>query len=226
MTVVPPATAPVSPSIIAGLLLTALPHQRAFGLPCYSVSQVLDASEPGSSAAYEVKARLEALLPTLRLPRGRPCKPAPAPAPTTVTADLLQFVYDHPGCVSGGEARRNYSDAFRLFILDQLQEHREVDLQALADAAQVPLGTLKDWLRGGNRGLQPAPRSKRPPPEQRSSQVQTVLAEYKRWEGNFTSFCDHVQFHHRLPFGSTLIGSILRSHGVRTPKTRQGRSRG
>ena len=66
MHTIPTQAAPVSTSI-AALLLTALPHLKANGLTAPTTSQVLDSLGVSRSRAYELKARLEALLPTLVL---------------------------------------------------------------------------------------------------------------------------------------------------------------
>jgi hypothetical protein len=53
----------------------------------------------------------------------------------------------HPGSVHREQARQRCSDEFRYFIVALRLTHATVDLEAFAAAVQVPLGTLKDWLR-------------------------------------------------------------------------------
>ena len=43
-------------------------------------------------------------------------------------------------------------------------------------------------------------------------------------EGSFVAFCDHISFNLRIPYGRTLISSILELRGERTPRRRPGRS--
>jgi len=55
--------------------------------------------------------------------------------------------------------------------------------------------------------------------------VQTVLVQWSGWCGdNFTSFCEHLQQHHGVPFGRTTLTSILEMAGERLPNKRRGRS--
>ena len=57
------------------------------------------------------------------------------------------------------------------------------------------------------------------------AQIETVLAAWRAWHGNFSAFCAHIRRDHRLDLGDTLIASILFEHGARTPVRRSGRSR-
>ena len=93
---------------------------------------------------------LVGLLPTLTRARGRPAKPPPPPptdAGAAVTRAVLGYVTQHAGCVQHGQDRQHYSDGFRHFIVDLRSKHTTLDVEAFAVAANVPLGTLKDWLR-------------------------------------------------------------------------------
>jgi hypothetical protein len=142
-----------------------------------------------------------------------------------ITRTTLEYVSHHPGCVVAGDGRRRYSVDFRQFLLELFAAHRDIAIEDFANASTVPLGTLKDWLRGGTEGLQPADAKKATfDLGVRGPQIETVLAEWGRWKGPFTAFCDHVQLHCRIPFGRTLISTILEAHGVRTRQRRPGRS--
>ena len=88
----------------------------------------------------------------------------------------------------------------------------------------MPLGTLKDWLRGGAADVETPGRAIPPPPDPRGPQLQTLLFEWRGWEGSFVDFCDHVQINCRLPFGRTLIADILEAAGERVRQRRNGRS--
>ena len=218
----------VSPTTDAALLLAAVPRLRALGLPHPTARQVFKATGMGRSRAYEIRAHLEAWLRNLERPPGRPSKPGTNES-TVVTPHImrkvLEYVCHHPGCLVAGDGRRRYSVAFRHFILELLESHRDVTIEDFAGASTIPLGTLKDWLRGGNEGLQPAEQEKATLNLGcRGPQIETVLAEWNQWRGSFTAFCDHVQLHCRIPFGRTLIRSVLEAHGVRTRKRRPGRS--
>jgi hypothetical protein len=217
----------VSPTTDAALLLAAVPRLKVLGLPHPTAKQVFEATGVGHSRAYELRAHLEARLRELARTPGRPSKPDSA-EPAVPTPDImrkvLKYVCHHPGCVAMGDSRSRYSVDFRQFILELVAAH-DVTLEGFASASTVPLGTLKDWLRGGTEGLQPAePKKATIDLGCRGPQIETVLAEWNRWKGPFTAFCNHIQLHCRIPFGRTLISTILESHGVRPRQRRPGRS--
>lgn len=220
----------VSPSVAAAVLLAAVPVLAKRGLAHPSVAEVLAATGVSRSRAYELRARLEKLLLDLVQATGRPPRPEPAAPSAAVVAavdvpqSLLAYVYAHPGCVSGGEGHRRYSDGFRLHILELLQLHQDVMLEVLAGLFHVPLGTLKDWLRGGLEAVEQTLGVEPAPPAARGPQLETVLDEWSRWEGDFSSFCNHIQLGCRIPFGRALIAEILELEGVRLPRRRPGRS--
>lgn len=138
------------PPLAAGLLLAAIPVLKDLDLPAPTGSAVLEMTGAARTTAYKVKAAVEAILPELLRPPGRPPAP-PREAPTDLAelqCAVVTFLYDHPGAVSGTAARRTYSERFHLFVLDLWEAHREVGAEALAEAICVPLPTLKDWLRG------------------------------------------------------------------------------
>lgn len=217
--------AAVSPLLAAGLLLAAIPTMRAFDLAHPTVSEILSATGASRSRAYELRFAILDALPDLQRPRGRPPDRTAEPEPDdklAIATEVLRYVMEHPGSVARHDERRRYSDAFRARILDRLAARREVPLPDFADAAQIPESTLRDWLRGER--VQTAPpatlATSRGPT---SEQVQTVLHAWTSWSGSFTDFCDHVQTHWRVPFGRTLLASVLEAHGVRIPKRRPGR---
>lgn len=224
----------VSPSVTAAMLLAAVPLLEAQRLAHPSVAEVLTATGVSRSRAYELRARLQGLLGNLVQATGRPTKTQPAApsgevvAAVDVPASLLAYVYAHPGCVSGGEGHRRYSDGFRLHVLELLQQHRDVMLETLAGLFCLPLGTLKDWLRGGLEAVEPPagaePATAETAPAARGPQLETVLAEWSRWEGGFSAFCDHIQLDCRIPFGRAVIAEILELEGVRQRRRRPGRS--
>lgn len=211
-------------ALSAGLLLAAIPVLKGFDLPAPTASAVLDALGAARTSAYEAKAALEAVLPGLLRPPGRP----PAP-PIPIQPDLTPlhhavrtFLFDHGGAVSGTAARRQYSERFRLFILDLWEAHRDFGPEALAEVSGVPLPTLKDWLRGERPQVQP-PENLATVPEPAPARIQAVLDAWERWADRsrgFRAFCDHVQFHLRIPFGRQHIADILSAHGVRIPGKR------
>ena len=219
---------PPSALVTGALLLLAIPHLVALGLPHPTASAVVEALRVSRAQAYVLRARMQDLLPTVQRPPGRPAEPEPVPIDTGEISRLaLAFAYDHPGAVTSRGARRRYTDDYRLFVLEMLAGHRQIPLPTFAVAVQIPLGTLRDWLEGGVADTVPvetlaaiAPRDPTGP------QLETVLDQWSRWakKGAFSAFCRHIQHDWRIPFGRTLIAEILTAHGVRFAKRRSGRS--
>jgi hypothetical protein len=210
----------------AGLLLAALPWFRDHG-STVTAEAVVTELRVGRSQAYVHRARVEAVLPTLARPPGRPPLPEPPPAAPSVLAMLSQralaFVMAHPGCVHRGDDRARYSDVFCLHVLEACEKHRDVALPDLATALQVPEGTLRDWLAGERPHVDP-PKTLAASVGPTTSQIETVLHAWQGWTGGFLAFCDHVHTHWRVPFRRTLIAEILEAHSVRIPRRRGGRS--
>lgn len=221
----PSEVSAVSP-LDAGLLLSALPLLRRFDLPTPTVDDVLGATHVGRSRAYELKAAIEAALPALLRPPGRPAAPEAPPIPRPDLAGAaLEFVYAHPGAVEGAGSRRRYSDAYRRFLLELVAAHRDVPLADFAAAVRIPLPTLKDWLRGGTVETAPGETlAAQVSPDPTGPQLEQLLALWASWHGSFSAFCQHANEDWRLPFRRTLISRILVAHGVRFPKRRSGRS--
>jgi len=235
----------VPPLVTAGVLLAARSLSAPHGVPQPSVGEILRRTGATRSRAYEIKDALEAVLPTLVRPPGRP-RVEPAPGPPNVPelvgigVEMLQFVKQNPGCVQSG-ARDRYADCFRRFVLELRERHPDVAATEFAVVADLPLGTLEDWLRSppiaepsiasttashdaSTTDVIPDPghavRS-----DARQAQIETVLAAWRAWRGSFTAFCAHVRRDHRLELGATLIASILFEYGLRVPARRKGRSR-
>ena len=219
----------VPPTLAAGLILLSISLLEAHNLPHPTASAAIRAVGGCRSRAYEVKAAISETLRELVRSPGRPAKTSASP-PTgeteAVTRAVARYMMDHPGCVHGGSQRRRYSDGFRVFVLDLCAAHRELELPAFAEAALIPLGTLKDWLRGGREAIEdpePPDLAAASGDEAKGPRIESILAARKTWNGDFSSFCNHVQLHLRIPWGRTTISSILHAHGVRTPKRRRGR---
>jgi hypothetical protein len=221
----PPA---VSPNVTAGVLLCARTVGDQLELPVPSASAILSATGATRSRAYEVASEIRALLPTLvRLP-GRP-RTEPIAPPAGKSAELcgeaLRFVMSHPGCVRLEDERMRYGDAWRLFVLELHERHPDVPLCDLAGAICMPLGTIEQWLRAPRP--EPSPQNERAAGKHdtKLAQIETVLAAWRAWHGDFGAFCEHVRREHRLDIGKTMIAEILFAHGERTPARRGGRSR-
>jgi hypothetical protein len=243
--------------VTAGTLLAVRHGATLSGLVMPSVAQIVHAMGASRSRVYEIRHEVVAFLPTLDRPPGRP-RVAAAPADAAKLAELLEvatemlcFVMRHPGSVQSGE-RAHYSDHYRRFVIELRERHAEVASSDFAEAIQLPLGTLQDWMRTtalddhvgsaaadpheqAGHGATDSPEDRagaevidpRPTAEQdaRNAQIETVLIAWRAWHGTFSAFCAHVRRDHRLELGNTLIASILFEHGARTPVRRGGRSR-
>lgn len=219
--------------MIAGLLLCARSHAVQHGLTLPSADEILGATGATRSRAYEIARQIDELLPTLVRGPGRPRgerTPAPAIETAALRAEVLRFVMTRPGCVQRHDERARYSEAFRLFVIELRERHAGLPLTDFADALDLPLGTVEDWLRAprlpatqrdDETSEQDTPKEQ----DAKLAQIETVLVTWRAWSGDFTSFCDHVRRDHRLDLGNTMIGNILFAHGVRTPLRRGGRSR-
>lgn len=227
MTSVSDSRPAVSPLLTAAVLLCALSLLRALRLPGPTVKQVLDATGAKRTRAYALRDRLLGLLPTLQRPVGRPRAEPPPPGPDTssITAQVADFLMQHPGCAQHCGQRRRYSAPFSHFVLELHERNQQIPLETFAAATRLPLGTLKGWLRGGLQDIaSEEPRATAASTDLvASSRVQALVAAYRRWQGTFSAFCDHVQRDLRIPFGHTLIASILEQHGERAPRRRAGR---
>jgi len=237
----------VSPLVTAGVLLAARSLSAPHGVPQPSVGEILRLTGATRSRAYEIKDALEAVLPTLARPPGRPrVEPAPGPANVPelvgIAVEMIQFIKRNPGCVQSG-ARDRYADGYRRFVLELRERHADLAATEFAAAIDLPLGTLEDWLRSppiaepsiasttapgdasATDGV-PDPDPVHPTKhDARQAQIETVLAAWRAWRGPFRGFCDHVRRDHRLELGTMLIASILFEYGLRVPARRSGRSR-
>jgi hypothetical protein len=198
-----------------------------------TTAAILEATGATRSRAYEQREALLGLLPMLQRPPGRPLterEPVAGSLVADLRGEVLRFMMRHPGCAHLSSQRAYYSESFRLFVLALRERHADVGLTDFAEAVCVPLGTLEDWLRPGR-----APTSAEPPvpspapdalePDAKQTQIETVLAAWSVWHGDFGCFCEHIRRDHRVALGNSLISSILFEHGERAPRRRSGRSR-
>lgn len=240
----PEANSAMTSTVTAGLLLAARAREVAHELPFSSVDRILAATGASRSRAYEIKQELEALLPELERPPGRPRAAAAPTSPdrhAALTYEALCFLMQHPGCLAAGEVRARYSAVYRHFVLALREQHADIAAADFARAIAIPLGTLEDWLRsppitepsiaGTTVPCDPSETNAIPDPVQpmssdaRQAQIETVLAAWRAWHGSFGAFCAHLRRDHRLELGTTLIASILFEYGLRVPARRVGRSR-
>lgn len=223
----------VSPAVAAALLLVARTLCAASALPTPTVGQILAATHASRSSAYEILDSLVAQLVTLQPSRGRPPKPKPPVGATTdgaaVTLAVLDYVMRNPGSAHRSAIRQHYSDGFRRFVVDLYARYESLEVEAFAAAANVPLGTFKDWIKTHATPATPPVEgehrddSTSQPPSADCARMQTVLDAFSRWKGSFLPFCEHVRVELRIPFGRDLVARILDVNGVRKRSHRDGR---
>ena len=198
-----------------------------YALPAPSADAILAATGVSKSRAYELALELVALVPALARRPGRPAKPAPASAlvdTVAITSAVLEYVMSHPGCVDRGR-RQRYAQCFRRFVLELCAKHPDVDVETMAAAISVPLGTLKDWLRvpvttSTARGER-EPRQLVDASDEEADgvvdvlRILSVIEAWRRWCGSFRDFCEHVRRDLHIPFGRNLISRILTTEGLR-----------
>ena len=218
------------PSVwLAAVLLLARSIAERHELPRPTAAAILAATGASKSRAYELVAKLAAVLPTLVRAPGRPARPSlpsgAASEHTELTRAVLAYVMAHPGCVDRGAERNRYSDGFRRFVLDLHEQHLSVALDTVATAIAVPLGTLKDWLRNPPEAVdeEPLETTAPVPCDIRATHIQTVLVAWSRWGGSFLDFCAHVRRDLHVPFGRDLVRRILEVEGRRKSARRAGR---
>ncbi len=218
----------VSPNVTAGVLLFARALAEPLGLDMPTAHAILDATGASKSRAYELAQDLRALLPSLSRPPGRPPvvrEPAPRDEVDALRVLASRFIRKHPGCVDQSGERARYGDVFRLFVVELREQHAGIPLANFADAIDVPLGTVEDWLRAPRPTAADIDDTTQADVDEKQAQVETVLAAWRAWSGGFKSFCEHVRRDHRLDFGRTMIATILAAHGERRASPRPGRSR-
>ncbi len=214
------------PVAVAALLILARAVFESLGLAAPTVAEILATTRVSRTTAYETLDMLIELLPTLSRARGRPPKPPPAPTDQSaaLTRAVLGYVTHHAGCVQRGPSRQHYSDGFRRFVVELRATCAALDVEPFATAVDVPLGTLKDWLRDPITTAASSESAAPPRPDADNVQMQTVLDAWTRWEGTFVGFCDYVRDGLLVPFGRDAVARILHVHGLRRPVHRKGSS--
>lgn len=230
----------VQPIAKAAVLLAARALCQQFELNHPSASQILAATGTSKSRAYEVCAALTSSLSTLVQACGRPpSRTGESSSPSTggdaVTAAVLAYVLQHPGCAQAGDKRRGYGEDFRRFVIRLREKNPRLSLEDFARRTQIPLGTLKPWLAQPRPTPTPSPDDG---PRRGQAQagvdgrrhdvtvakIEAVLSAWETWRGTFSAFTEHVRHHLRLSMGRQSISHILEACDVRLPRRRHGRS--
>ncbi len=231
------SNAPVSPSMTAGLVLTALPTLKHLGLPSPSVAEVCDRLAVSRSQAYARATEITALLPSLQKPIGRPAAPAPVEANlVSLMRDAIEYLYAHPGSVTRrGGGRLDYSDGYRAFVVETVTRRSDLDRTAIAAGLAIPRATLADWCASAvaeplaspepeaTGDATPAPNDAIPSSNPSDARIATIVDAWRRWRGGFAAFTDHVQRDLLIPWKRTRIGQVLKAYSDRVPRRRPGR---
>ena len=203
----------VSPIVQASLLIVARTLLVSLGLPSPKVSQILAVTGAGRSRAYELANAIPSAVRSLLRGPGRPVlEPdmSPPDALYELRGRIIDFLIEHPGCVTTRGRRRRYSDDYRRYVLElaeEREEETEGDLASFSQAAAVPLPTLRDWLRVERPEPEPMDDEATDRQDAASARIETVLNEWEQWTGDFVPFCDHLREHLHIPYGRTLIAS-------------------
>ena len=215
-----PAQTTFHTSIAAALILLGREVVSWPGWP--TTEEIFDLAGSGRSQAYAMMARLRELLPTLA---GKPGRPASTPAPTcsllAVSRCIQDYLMRHPGSAHFHRGRYHYLDDFRRFFVGLVgsgQPGEGLSIAELAEASNLPLGTLKSWF---SKRLDP---ETEPEPKVQSLRQEhhcQIMTLYESWEGTFVAFCRMVREEYRLNYGPTAIGTLLHEAGLRRRKKKE-----
>ena len=142
--------------VIAAVLIWALEILRDLKQHPRTVAEVLQITGAGKSRSYEMLQRLKQTSEDLHHRPGRPAAVKTEPGDIErVLRVTRNFLMNHPGCAQRRGRRRCYTENYRHFVLgltapDGAAENLTVE--QLANAVDVPLGTLKDWMRMPREG--------------------------------------------------------------------------
>ncbi len=229
------ATATLSRTVLAVLLLEARAHLDELGFSCAGVSDILAATAVGSSQAYVRRAQVRVALAGLSRQTAQTGASDSDDAELRVAQSVIEFMARNPGCVVYRASKRSFSAGFRAKVRELRRQHPTVPEQRFAAAIRVSPSTLRAWLRATpetsshERGDRPRPHATQA--SQLSASVSSVdvsVAEpeatgpeavlidaWRRWDGSFTSFCDYVRAELGLPWRRTAIARLLADVGLR-----------
>lgn len=183
-----------------------------------TTEEILDLTSSGKSQAYAMMARLRELLPTLMGKPGRPAsEPVTANSMLAISRAIQRYLMHHPGSAYFEQDRYQYLDDFRRFVVGLVapgQPGEGLSVRQLAEASDIPLGTLKGWFHQA-----PSPESEgRHALSLRQEHIHQIITLFQGWKGTFMAFCRAVREQHRLKFGPTSIGTLLHQAGLRQRK--------
>jgi len=191
--------------------------------PVAEICRAVGASRP---SVYEQMARVLTRIKDLAgIGPGRPAasgegSPKTNETSLSLTVEVLSYLLKHPGSVLPQRGRTWYSPAFQRFILTA-KDRWQGSLEAFAEAARIPLDTLRDWLQLDRAQTIPEPQPKQLPavPVDASQLVHSIAAEWQRWDGPTRPFLAHAaRLFHISPAQTRRVLIIL---GLISPRRRR-----
>ncbi len=150
------------------------------------------------TSVYEQADRILGCLRDLAGARpGRPAGDTPDPPADlnagSITIQVLDFRLEHPGSLVQQRGRAYYAPAFQRFVLSLLDQWQGT-LEGFADAARVPIDTLRDWIQRDQQGVLPQQNINEhlPTPRNASQVVRDIAREWQRWYGTTRHFFGHA----------------------------------
>src|SRR5574341_389678 len=168
-----------------------------------SLSSIAEQLDVNRNYVYEVQDRITAhLMVLVETGPGRPVNPTPAPAETgrsksdQLTIDVLRYRAEHLGAVVEHADHKNYSDAFKYFILNRHDQEGEFMTQEeFANAAEIPVDTLRTWLAQDRTPLLPENAVAKPKaviPVDATAIVRQIAECFENWQGSTRDFMSHT----------------------------------
>jgi len=200
-----------------------------------SVTELARRVERNRTYIYEVTARvIAAIAPAAASTPGRPRLDSSGESGEDLAFlrlrnEVLQHRLEHPGaCVARDSGRTRYSSGFRRFILERLDTWLgDRTLEEFAGAADVPLDTLRDWIRKDREaqaaqrhdspdGVEPGDRDEvmrvAPVPRDAAAIVHDIARDFACWEGDTRDFVNWAK--ERMDLLPGQIWRVLRILGL------------
>ena len=223
--------------IIAGIIAMARTFAKELhlnlGASMKSIAEKLDVNR---TYVYEAQDRItEHLMALLETGPGRPANPTTIPAENVrprndqLLIDVLRYRAEHPGAVVNHTDHKNYSDAFKYFILNRYdQECEAMTQQEFAKAAEISVETLRTWLALDRAPLLPENAPAKPKaliPVDAAEIVRQIAERFEKWQGSTRDFISRTA--QELGLKANQIKRVLYIVGLLAlPKRRTYRYRG
>lgn len=188
-------------TLMIALLHIARHLAKALGVdPDASLTKICQQLGANRTSVYQQADRILASLQDLADARpGRPPADDDSTAPQadlnpdSLTIQVLDFRLEHPGSLVRQTGRTYYAPTFQRFLLSLLDQWHG-SLQAFADAARLPLDTLRDWVQCDQQGVLPQQPGNQPMPTPRNASQTTldIAIEWRRWCGTTRHFLAHA----------------------------------